>query len=217
MRAVNGGRLYLAIAHVSRGDEAVWRDGAMRQFERAWLTIVAEQALTLPQHHGERERADLVDDACGEQSMHKLGAALRDESGPSSCFNFTTSLAAWRSATEPQDTQSQEAALQIRIDVRGTLMTAVLEDNPTSRDFVSLLPLTMTLEDMPHSRRSAIRRESCQLRAPLKVSPPPPATSATTPLGAIWRSFTQTSVTPPASYGLAESKAHLNVLRVPAL
>ena len=37
--------------------------------------------------------------------------------------------------------------MKIRIDVEGTRMTATLEDNATARDFASLLPLTLTLED----------------------------------------------------------------------
>ena len=37
--------------------------------------------------------------------------------------------------------------MKIRIDVNGTPVSATLDDNETSRDFVSLLPLTLTLED----------------------------------------------------------------------
>jgi hypothetical protein len=37
--------------------------------------------------------------------------------------------------------------LNIRFDVEGSTITATLDDNATSRDFVSLLPLTLTLED----------------------------------------------------------------------
>jgi hypothetical protein len=37
--------------------------------------------------------------------------------------------------------------LNIRFDVEGITITATLDDNATSRDFVSLLPLTLTLED----------------------------------------------------------------------
>jgi hypothetical protein len=33
------------------------------------------------------------------------------------------------------------------MDVEGTAVTATLDDNETSRDFVSLLPLTLTLQD----------------------------------------------------------------------
>jgi len=37
--------------------------------------------------------------------------------------------------------------VNIRIVVGSTAMTATLEDNPTARDFASLLPLTVTLRD----------------------------------------------------------------------
>lgn len=37
--------------------------------------------------------------------------------------------------------------MKLRIDVNGTPVTATLDDNETSSDFVSLLPLTLTLED----------------------------------------------------------------------
>jgi hypothetical protein len=37
--------------------------------------------------------------------------------------------------------------MKIRMNVGGTVITATLDDNETSRDFVSLLPLTLTLTD----------------------------------------------------------------------
>lgn len=37
--------------------------------------------------------------------------------------------------------------MKIRITIDGTPITATLEDNATARDFASLLPLTLTLED----------------------------------------------------------------------
>ena len=37
--------------------------------------------------------------------------------------------------------------MKIRMDVDGTRITASLDDNATSRDFASLLPLTLTLDD----------------------------------------------------------------------
>ena len=37
--------------------------------------------------------------------------------------------------------------MRMRIDVEGTTVMTTLVDNDTSRDFVSLLPLTLTLED----------------------------------------------------------------------
>src|SRR5882757_2888359 len=37
--------------------------------------------------------------------------------------------------------------MKIRIKLEDRILTATLEDTATSRDFVSLLPLTLTLED----------------------------------------------------------------------
>lgn len=37
--------------------------------------------------------------------------------------------------------------MKIRMNVEGTAITATLVDSPTSRDFVSLLPLTLTFKD----------------------------------------------------------------------
>src|SRR3954468_20696278 len=39
------------------------------------------------------------------------------------------------------------AAMNIRLDVEGTPLTATLDDTEAARDFASLLPLTLTLED----------------------------------------------------------------------
>src|SRR5438477_70729 len=38
--------------------------------------------------------------------------------------------------------------LRIKITVRGSDLTATLIDSPTSRDFISLLPLTLTMNDL---------------------------------------------------------------------
>ena len=37
--------------------------------------------------------------------------------------------------------------MKIRITIDGTVLTATLAENATSRDFLSLLPLTLTLKD----------------------------------------------------------------------
>jgi hypothetical protein len=60
----------------------------MRQLEGTRLTIVAKQTLALAQQQGEREGANLVNKTRGEQSMHKLGAALRNESRAIFLFEF---------------------------------------------------------------------------------------------------------------------------------
>ena len=43
--------------------------------------------------------------------------------------------------------------LHIRIAIGSTNMAATLEDNPTARDFVSLLPLTVTLRDFSSAEK----------------------------------------------------------------
>lgn len=47
----------------------------------------------------------------------------------------------------------QESAMKIHINVEGTIVTATLVDNETSRDFVSLLPLTLTLKDYAETEK----------------------------------------------------------------
>ena len=42
---------------------------------------------------------------------------------------------------------TQTTVMKIRIDLDGTRATATLDDSAATRDFVSLLPLTLTLED----------------------------------------------------------------------
>jgi hypothetical protein len=49
-------------------------------------------------------------------------------------------------ATPNQQVRTMEIR-KIRISAEGTVITATLDDNATSRDFVSLLPLTLTLKD----------------------------------------------------------------------
>jgi hypothetical protein len=52
------------------------------------LASLVEQALALAQHHGKRERSDLVDEASGEQRVHEFSAALRDEGRAVLLFQF---------------------------------------------------------------------------------------------------------------------------------
>lgn len=49
-----------------------------------------------------------------------------------------------RSEPSPQ----QANAMKIRLTVNGQVITAILIDGETTRDFVSLLPLTLTLNDL---------------------------------------------------------------------
>lgn len=62
--------------------------------------------------------------------------------------------------------------LNIRFDVEDTVITATLDDNATSRDFVSLLPLTLTLEDYAATEKVGdLPRRLSTERAPSGVEP----------------------------------------------
>jgi hypothetical protein len=81
--------------------------------------------------------------------------------------------------------------MKIRIDVNGTPMTATLDDNATSRDFMSLLPLTLTLEDYNATEKISDLPKKLSIRgAPAGVDPSPEDIRTTRP-GATWRSFTR--------------------------
>jgi hypothetical protein len=45
--------------------------------------------------------------------------------------------------------------MKIRFTLNGTVVTATLEDNATSRDFIGMLPLTVTLEDFASTEKIA--------------------------------------------------------------
>jgi hypothetical protein len=79
---------------------------------------------------------------------------------------------AFATGADGQDIQSMAAATRIRMDVGGTVMTAVLDDSPTTRDFVSLLPLTTTLEDYASFEKiSYLPRKLSTEGAPEGVTP----------------------------------------------
>lgn len=66
----------------------------------------------------------------------------------------------------------QGSTLKIRFDVEGTAITATLEGNETSRDFVSLLPLTLTLKDYAATEKiSDLPRRLSTEGAPAGVKP----------------------------------------------
>lgn len=49
----------------------------------------------------------------------------------------------------------ETSTMKIRLLVDGRTLTATLDDNPTSRDFLSLLPLTLKLEDYAGTEKIA--------------------------------------------------------------
>jgi hypothetical protein len=64
------------------------------------------------------------------------------------------------------------SAMKIRLTIDGTVMTATLLDNATSRDFVALLPMTLTLEDYASTEKIAyLPRKLSSAGAPAGVDP----------------------------------------------
>jgi hypothetical protein len=62
--------------------------------------------------------------------------------------------------------------LKLRIDVEGTPITVTLDDNATARDFVLLLPLTLSLEDYAATEKvSDLPRRLSTNRAPPGFAP----------------------------------------------
>ncbi len=62
--------------------------------------------------------------------------------------------------------------MDIRLTVGGTVLTATLLDNATSRDFLSLLPLTLTLRDYAGTEKvSDLPRRLSIADAPAGVDP----------------------------------------------
>jgi hypothetical protein len=62
--------------------------------------------------------------------------------------------------------------MKIRMDVNGTPVTATLDDNESSREFVSLLPLTLTLEDYNGTEKiSNLAKKLSTKGAPAGIDP----------------------------------------------
>ena len=61
---------------------------------------------------------------------------------------LSTSAAATAGQTPvPGQSEQVVSPMRIDIDIEGATITATLDDSPAARDFASLLPLTLTLED----------------------------------------------------------------------
>jgi hypothetical protein len=77
------------------------------------------------------------------------------------------------SSASAAPTPAQQAkTMKIRIDVDGTRLTATLDDTAASKDFVSLLPLTLTLEDYNRTEKiSDLPKKLSTQGAPAGVDP----------------------------------------------
>jgi hypothetical protein len=98
--------------------------------------------------------------------------------------------------------------MRIILTAGGTVLSGTLADNPSSRDFAALLPLTLTPSD--HNRTEKIG----YLPRRLTTEGAPPATAATTgdlpyyaPWGN-WRSCTATSAVPRPDHDRFARRRH---------
>ena len=76
------------------------------------------------------------------------------------------------SAAEHSPSSSKAKTMKIRLTINGQSTTATLDDNATARDFLVLLPLTLTLEDYASTEKIAYppRKLSTQ-GAPAGIDP----------------------------------------------
>lgn len=81
-----------------------------------------------------------------------------------------TAMPIW--AEEPSASRTETQAMKIRLTINDQSTTATLDDNATARDFFSMLPLTLTLEDYASPEKIAYppRKLSTQ-GAPAGVDP----------------------------------------------
>ena len=75
-------------------------------------------------------------------------------------------------AADPSPSSTEARTMKIRMTINGQVTTATLDDNATARDFLSLLPLTLTLEDYASTEKIAYppRRLSTE-GAPAGIDP----------------------------------------------
>ena len=75
-------------------------------------------------------------------------------------------------AAEPSLSNSEGGTVKIRMTIDGRAATATLYDNATARDFFSLLPLTLTLEDYASTEKIAYPPRKLSIQdAPAGIDP----------------------------------------------
>lgn len=74
----------------------------------------------------------------------------------------------------PGQPEQVVSSMKITIDIEVTTITATLDDSPAARDFASLLPLTLTLEDYNSTEKiSNLPRRLSTEGAPPGIDPSP--------------------------------------------
>ncbi|WP_260436370.1 cyclophilin-like fold protein [Burkholderia sp. Bp9143] len=75
-------------------------------------------------------------------------------------------------SSPPTPARHEEHAMQINMDIEGTTITATLENSAAARDFASLLPLTLTLNDYAATEKiSDLPRRLSTIGAPAAMTP----------------------------------------------
>jgi hypothetical protein len=97
-----------------------------------------------------------------------LAAALIAAAWPATSIARDLAAATLTPATRAQEVK----AMKIRMDLNGTRVTATLDDNATSKDFMALLPLTVTLEDYNGTEKiSKLEKKLSTKDAPAGINP----------------------------------------------
>jgi hypothetical protein len=86
----------------------------------------------------------------------------------------TSEAGAAGQAPVPGQSEQMVSSMKINIDVEGATITATLDDSPAARDFASLLPLELTLEDYHSTEKiSDLPRRLSTEGAPAGIDPSP--------------------------------------------
>ena len=86
----------------------------------------------------------------------------------------TPPAVAAREGSSPERADREVVTMKVRIVIRGKAATATLVDNETSRDFLSLLPLKLTLKDYASTEKvSDLPRKLTTKGSPAGVDPSP--------------------------------------------
>src|SRR4029077_15641239 len=92
-------------------------------------------------------------------------------------------------------TPGKTSTVKIRIKLDDKTLTATLADNATSRDFVSLLPLTLTLKNYASTEKISYLARKLSTEGAPAGSDPNVGDIAYYARGEIWLSFTRTLAT----------------------
>ncbi|MEZ5583345.1 MAG: cyclophilin-like fold protein [Candidatus Competibacteraceae bacterium] len=110
---------------------------------------------------------------------------------------------------------SETSVMKIRLIVNGRSMTATLIDSPTTRDFLKLLPITLTLEDYASTEKIAYLPGNSRRKGFPQVSSLRWAISPTTRRGEILPCFTEISATRKGLIKLGNINDGAEVFNVP--